>query len=92
MPPRIEIPKEVLIFNPKFNSKSGRIVINALLKAKKFRLTHSHIFEFSIPMVGKFSSRGNKKPIGRKKVLNRDRLRKRKEALYKSFTKENILW
>lgn len=77
MPPRLRIPNEVMALNPGLNIHEIRSLINVILKAKNNRVRQAHIFKITLPALGTFRSRGNKRPKNRQKVLLKDKLRKR---------------
>lgn len=88
----MEIPKEVLMLNPRFTSAQIREVFNTLLKSKSTRLKSAQVFDFKIPGIGRFSSHGNKKVKGYNKAKARDRKRKRLQLREIKMSKESVLW
>lgn len=82
---RLQIPKELLSLNPGFTIHELRDMINVIWRAKSNRVRQAHIFKILLPTLGTIRSRGNKRPKNRRKVLAKDRLRKR----LKKIEKEN---
>lgn len=92
MAKRLKIPDELLILNPQFNKKELRTIINTILNSRRNRMRQAYIFDIRLPALGRIRSNGNKVHKFNKKVLTRDKKRKRIESKENDLKKENLLW
>ena len=90
--PRLPIPRQLLILNPHLSTAEIRAIVMVILKSKSNRLRNADILDINIPHIGRLRSNGNKRLKSRQSTLKRDRKRKNKENLLKSFSKTKLLF
>lgn len=92
MPKRIQIPPELIARHPNLTMHEIRAIITEMIKTKGIMIRKSNIFDFKLPKVGRIKSHGNKKHKYSKKLMAKDRKRKRLEFLKLSLTPEKLLF
>lgn len=89
---RIEIPTELKILHPNLTRQELRAVVMTFIKSKNNKLRQSRVFKINMPNIGILQTHPNKKPIGLKKLMERDRKRKREQLLKKKKDLNNLLF
>lgn len=92
MPKRIQIPPELIARHPNLTLHEIRMIITEVIKSKGIMIRKSNIFDFKLPKVGRIKSHGNKKHKYSKKLMAKDRKRKKKELIKLSFTPKKLLY
>jgi len=92
MAKRLKIPDELLVLNPTLKIKEIRTVLNVILNSRRNRMRQAYIFDIRLPNLGRIRSNGNKVHKFNKKVLTRDRKRKKLEVRENSLKHNNLLW
>lgn len=92
MAKRLKIPNELLILNPSLRLKEIRTILNVILGSRRNRMRQAYIFDIRLPNLGRIKSNGNKVHKFSKKVLTRDKKRKKAEYITKSLSKDKLLW
>ena len=90
--PVLKIPPKLEYKYPSLRRKELRLVLTMIIKSINMRLRKAYIVDFKVRGLGTFKSHGNRKKKNFKKLLIKDKLRKRKKQEEKENLKENLLW
>ncbi len=89
---RQNIPYQLRKAHPDLSADEIKFIVNAILKAKTYKLRTAHIVDFTIPYLGRIKTYGHKKVRHYKKRLISDKLAKRKKRVEELFTIEKLLF
>lgn len=85
-------PEELLKRHPDLAKNEIKAIARIFINSKNNRLRNAYIVDFIIPNLGRFKSHGNKVVRRKKKIMLKDKMRKRVAHRKKTLTKEYLLF